>query len=161
MRTVRASRAIYDTISTSSLAPYICKSCRQNALRQSIPNAQQLRHASSSDIPFTEKIRRRIWGTDNPPGLKDPYGGPGFFERRRMARKKTQAGDEMQEAEQEQEYEEMQTRDDREDLEAEFPAAQDGYKPAETWDGLEHVGHLGHWRDIPPRPIDQYHPYGS
>src|SRR5271167_3906848 len=32
-------------------------------------------------IPKTEKLRRRIWGTDKPPGLKDPYRGPSAEER--------------------------------------------------------------------------------
>jgi len=29
------------------------------------------------------------------------------------------------------------------------------YVPAETWDGLEHVGHKGHWRDLAPEPVDE------
>jgi hypothetical protein len=42
------------------------------------------------------------------------------------------------------------------------------YVPAETWDGLEHMGHKtsideekhvrfeGHWADLPPKPEDSY-----
>ena len=32
------------------------------------------------------------------------------------------------------------------------------YKPAETWNGLEHVGHKGHWSDIPPVRDDAFRP---
>src|SRR5436190_15388265 len=46
-----------------------------------------IRHNSSGSIPFTEKVRRKLWGTDNPPGLKDPYGGEGFLEKARRKRK--------------------------------------------------------------------------
>lgn len=35
---------------------------------------------------------------------------------------------------------------------------QEEYKPAETWDGLRHIGHRGHWRDMPPRSQDAYQP---
>ncbi|KAH8592508.1 ribosomal subunit 39S-domain-containing protein [Bisporella sp. PMI_857] len=37
----------------------------------------------------TEKIRKKIWGTDEPPGLKDPYGGESVVER---IRKSTRSG---------------------------------------------------------------------
>ncbi|KAG9777191.1 hypothetical protein KCU88_g4600, partial [Aureobasidium melanogenum] len=33
------------------------------------------------------------------------------------------------------------------------------YKEAYTWDGLEHIGHQGHWRDLPPRPEDEFEPW--
>ena len=33
-----------------------------------------------------------------------------------------------------------------------------GYKPAENWDGLQHVGHRGFWKDMAPRPGDHYQP---
>ncbi|OAG39462.1 hypothetical protein AYO21_06290 [Fonsecaea monophora] len=33
------------------------------------------------------------------------------------------------------------------------------YVEATTWDGLEHVGHQGHWRDLPPNPKDDYEPW--
>ena len=31
-------------------------------------------------MPLTEKLRRKIWGTDNPPGLEDPYGDRSVFD---------------------------------------------------------------------------------
>jgi hypothetical protein len=36
--------------------------------------------------------------------------------------------------------------------------SEEHYIPAETWDGLEHMGHKGHWADIPPKPEDSYRP---
>jgi len=33
------------------------------------------------------------------------------------------------------------------------------YVEAQTWDGLEHVGHRGHWKDIPAKPQDQFEPW--
>ena len=32
------------------------------------------------------------------------------------------------------------------------------YTPAETWDGLEHLGHTGDWRDIEPTEADHFTP---
>ena len=37
-------------------------------------------------------------------------------------------------------------------------AAQEEYTPAETWDGLEHIGHKGDWRDIEPTEADHFTP---
>ena len=70
--------------------PYICASCRHQALGQGISHLQSTRNASSG-LPWTERLRRKMWGTDNPPGLKDPYGGPGYFERRRQEAQAEQA----------------------------------------------------------------------
>jgi hypothetical protein len=67
----------------ASKLPYICASCRHQALRQHILPTQWMRNASSG-LPFTERLRRAMWGTDKPPGMKDPYGGPSYFERRRQ-----------------------------------------------------------------------------
>jgi hypothetical protein len=33
------------------------------------------------------------------------------------------------------------------------------YVEATTWDGLEHRGHQGHWRDLPPDAKDDYEPW--
>jgi hypothetical protein len=71
-------------LANSSTTTYVCASCRS-----ALPSRgfQQVRH--NSKLPFTERLRRKIWGTDNPPGLKDPYGGPSFLERYREERKQT------------------------------------------------------------------------
>src|SRR5271163_3708978 len=78
-------------------SPYICRSCRHLALRQHLAHRQSLRHASSEEIPITEKVRRKIWGTDNPPGLADPYGGESFLEKRRKERALQKEAQELKE----------------------------------------------------------------
>ena len=54
------------------------------------------------------------------------------------------------------------------DSRADYTEEPQEYVPAETWDGLEHMGHKvtiskkkeenfeGHWADLPPRPEDSY-----
>ena len=136
-----------------------------------------MRYASSG-LPLTERLRRRIWGTENPPGLKDPFGGPGYFERRR------QEAQEAQKAQEERgEYEapepslpepatpelDMAPIGRRQNLiggkivsksvpridpEKEDPK----YTAAENWDGLEHVGLSGHWSERSPGPEDLFRP---
>ena len=32
------------------------------------------------------------------------------------------------------------------------------YNEAITWDGLEHLGHQGHWKDLPADSKDEYTP---
>jgi hypothetical protein len=32
------------------------------------------------------------------------------------------------------------------------------YVPAQTWDGLRHIGHRGHWKDVAPTEADEYQP---
>ena len=68
------------TISRSTTT-HVCISCQLRS------------YASKNDpnLPFTEKIRRKIWGTDNPPGAADPYGGPSFLEKRKMRREQEAA----------------------------------------------------------------------
>ncbi|OQD84865.1 hypothetical protein PENANT_c011G11145 [Penicillium antarcticum] len=56
-------------------AKYVCSSCRVGANPRISPlNQQFLRNASDSP-GFLERTRRGLWGTDKPPGPKDPYSG--------------------------------------------------------------------------------------
>lgn len=41
------------------------------------------RHASWLD---TDKLRKKIWGSETPPGQEDPYGGESSFDRKRRER---------------------------------------------------------------------------
>lgn len=132
---------------------YVCSNCRQDFLlprASASPQTQTRRHASSGNVPFTEKVRRKLWGTDNPPGLKDPYGGEGVIER--AIRKRTQGDVEEQKQEPEQEA----AVERLPETETEIAPPQE-YTPATTWDGLERVGHLGRWSDFPPTEADEYH----
>ena len=141
-------------------SPYICRSCRHLALRERLASRQSLRYASSEQIPFTEKIRRKIWGTDKPPGLLDPYGGESYLERRRRERALQKEAPEPKELGEEhappgmvQEFGGTPRATD-EDVDSDYKPKD--YVPAETWEGLEHVGHKGHWWDIAPKPDDGF-----
>ncbi|KAL1986805.1 hypothetical protein VTN96DRAFT_5458 [Rasamsonia emersonii] len=127
---------------------YVCSNCRQDFLPRASPSPQTTRRNASGNVPFTEKVRRKLWGTDNPPGLKDPYGGEGVIEK--AIRKRTQGDvEQKQEPEPEKEVEQLS------ETQAEIAPPQE-YTPATTWDGLERVGHLGRWSDFPPTEADEY-----
>ncbi|KAL2807870.1 glucosidase II beta subunit-like protein-domain-containing protein [Aspergillus granulosus] len=119
---------------------YVCSVCRHEARPRPFVARQFLRNASDS-TPITERVRRKLWGTDNPPGLKDPYGGEGVFE------KKFKKGRSAP-----QESEPAATTEVVEEVVSEDPS----YEPATTWEGLQRVGHLGVWSDFPPSKADAY-----
>ncbi|RMZ76669.1 hypothetical protein DV738_g4815, partial [Chaetothyriales sp. CBS 135597] len=77
-----ASKAKY---SCRVQGPSIASSLRSRRALSSSTRARQQdddrARNRNRNLPFTEKLRRKIWGTDNPPGLADPYGGPSFLER--------------------------------------------------------------------------------
>ncbi|RAL15648.1 mitochondrial 54S ribosomal mL50 protein [Aspergillus homomorphus CBS 101889] len=125
---------------------YVCSVCRHAARPRPIVTRQFLRNASNANS-LTEKVRRKIWGTDNPPGLKDPYGGEGALERR-FKNKGAQVIEEAETPEASQAIDAAASEDA-------VPASAD-YEPATTWDGLDRVGHLGRWSDLPPAPADVY-----
>ena len=141
--------------------PYVCRGCKKQAQELNRLGHQQHRPVSNQNMPFTEKLRRKIWGTDNPPGLKDPYGGPGFLERRRMnaQQRNAQQQEAVRQEEEEEQEEILPIREEGLDVEeANTSIPHREYQPAETWDGLQHVGHKGHWRDLAPRKGDEYVP---
>ena len=72
----------------SSRSSYVCLQCRRYASDTALKTNQSpripsitRRHASTSS--FSERIRKKIWGTDEPPGQENPYGSPGVFEQKR------------------------------------------------------------------------------
>ncbi|TVY42846.1 hypothetical protein LSUB1_G003757 [Lachnellula subtilissima] len=91
--------------------PNLCSICRHQAPAFSTSSLRP-----SLDTT-TEKIRRKIWGTDDPPGLEDPYDGQSRFEKKP---KPTVVPRQMTAAPQ-------------------LPA---DYVPSSTWDGLESVGDI-------------------
>lgn len=144
--------------------PHICRSCHHQIFRQRFLPLQSSR-SKSSNLPFTERLRRKIWGTDNPPGLEDPYGGPGYFERRRQRQRGERGAQEGREIPAPQsapiDSSEPVLNESApwrsvpiDDPELVDPA----YVPAETWDGLEHVGSSGDWREIPVRVEEEFEP---
>ncbi|KAK2765214.1 hypothetical protein FQN54_008913 [Arachnomyces sp. PD_36] len=120
---------------------FVCSTCRQQFRPQTLRAATSYRNASGS-TSFTEKVRRKIWGTDNPPGLKDPYGGEGFVEK--ALRQRRGEGEVEVEPEPQREREQVETTPPEE------------YVPATTWAGLETVGTLGEWWDKPRSEADHY-----
>ena len=120
-------------------SPYICRSCRHLAWRQRLASHQSLRHASSEDIPFREQVRNRIRPATSV--IPDPYSGESYLERRRKERALQK---------------EVRNRQEAEDDDADRDFVPKEYTPSETWDGLEHIGHKGHWRDIEPKPEDYF-----
>ena len=130
----------------TSLPLYVCLNCRHEPLPRQFA-AHQIRHNSSA-LPVTERIRRKLWGTDNPPGLKDPYGGRSILERR--WRKKGQSNVDAQPA----------SQMDIDSEEFADIAPPDDYVPATTWDDLKRIGHLSKWSDYSPKRADSYERYG-
>ena len=160
-------------VTQSKLTPYVCQSCRRHLQKPPKPNGQQVRHAMG---PYSRYFRKKIWGTDNPPGLDDPY-GPGFAERR-QARLEEQAeakrrqnltadertAEDVAETAAEEHVQTNTTYLDVGDSLPNEPFEDDPevaaeYKPADTWDGLEHIGHKGDWKDMAPKPGDHYDPW--
>lgn len=152
---------------------YLCTSCRK-ATRplQPLPRLTtihqtqtRLNTSGPNPLSFTERIRRKIWGTDRPPGAEDPYGGEGALARtwREKWAKKKSTPEEEREAEvaarAAEEEEDRGDLDDYEDPEYGEIAPPAEYVAATTWDGLERVGHLGRWSDFPPTEVDEgYNP---
>lgn len=79
---------------------------------------------------MTEKLRRKIWGTDSPPGLEDPYGGKSVF-------------DQTKKREWEEQIEEQKAARKLQSQEAKVNSlSKPKYTPATTWDGLETLGYV-------------------
>ncbi|KAE8152531.1 ribosomal subunit 39S-domain-containing protein [Aspergillus avenaceus] len=131
---------------------YVCSVCRQETRPRPALARQFLRNSSTT--PITERVRRKIWGTDSPPGLEDPYGGQSVLEKKF---KKDQP---------EQRPQRTQEPDDGwrniDEASAGVETAPSGeYEPATTWEGLARVGHLGRWTDFPASEVDEYTSFKS
>jgi hypothetical protein len=79
---------------------------------------------------------------DTPPGPADPYGGESFLEKRR--REREEAG--------------LDVVKEKAKWKTEAKMGKDGYKPATTWDGMEHVGYTGLWWEKPEVEGEQFLP---
>lgn len=112
---------------------YLCSACK----RQANPFSTSVIREAPATTPFTEKIRRRIWGTDQPPGQEDPYGVASINEQTRSQEEDASAKTEAEEYPQA-----LQSPGPRETSEVK---ASTDYEPAYTWDGLEEVGGYEDW----------------
>ncbi|MCJ1386501.1 hypothetical protein MMC17_009627 [Xylographa soralifera] len=83
-------------------------------------------------MPYTEKIRRKIWGTQDPPGQADPYGDASILDQTKKQTPKP-------------EPELMDQVSTAKDKPLSSSAAYADYVPANTWDGLDHIGGATGW----------------
>ena len=109
---------------------YVCLKCQllaSAAIRTTnssitLPYASR-RHASWID---TDKLRKKIWGTETPPGQEDPYGKESVFDQKRRER--------------EQERQKSRELQPRPEQAAEKPEDETDDVKATTTEGLETVG---------------------
>jgi len=109
-------------VTAQTSCPYLCSACKRQAPTFSTSSLR----AADGKVAFTERVRQRIWGTDAPPGLEDPYGDKSVFDRTKQRAKEEEAED----------------RRTRKEAARPDPST---YEPASTWDGLESVGGFGQW----------------
>ncbi|MCJ1477174.1 hypothetical protein MMC13_005845 [Lambiella insularis] len=107
------------TPTTTSLLPLACIIPRRSA------------STTRDKISATESIRRKIWGTDEPPGQADPYGDASLLDRTKQLSQEPEVLESKSTSEQ--------------DEKAEKTAAYADYVPATTWDGLDHIGGATGW----------------
>ena len=112
---------------------FVCLQCRlrtSSTVRITNPSVT-LPYASHRHQSFfdTEKLRRKIWGSDTPPGQEDPYGEESVLDRRRREREQ-----ERERSEELQRLPKTESGDGKDQAE---------YVPATTIEGLETVGAPG------------------
>ncbi|KAI9778873.1 MAG: hypothetical protein M1839_007836 [Geoglossum umbratile] len=129
----RSIGVLRDPPALPSTAQRSCSACRShrhllpratttNFSTQPSRPARRQNNTEPEKIPLTERIRRKLWGTEKPPGQEDPYD-----QRNRRTRAVS-----------------TETVDEEASRTA---VAKEGetYVPASTWDGLEHVGGFSGW----------------
>ncbi|KAL2067340.1 hypothetical protein VTL71DRAFT_1765 [Oculimacula yallundae] len=107
-----------------SPSTYLCSACKHHAS----PFSTSALRAADRKLSLTDRLRRNIWGTDNPPGLDDPYGDKSVFDQTHKNEQKRQVA--------EQEKKKAARKSKKESAEDSW----DNYVEASTWDGLETVG---------------------
>ena len=141
----RLSRSFYDTATRNHVSQYVCKSCKRSLLLRPALRTPRPRYISSTASPTT---------TEREP-LNEKRGVRRWFGRS-TEEKEAQAEQEVLA-----EIRQLEEEEARMNASEPDPEAAIEYKPAQTWDGLEHVGHKGDWRDIPPTELDAYTPYAE
>ena len=140
----------------SPLPRFICPQCRiylksrpyNDTSRPFTPSTCHRNASTSSQkIPYTEKLRRKIWGTDEPPGQGDPYGPSVLLgkDKQRSDASKTEA---TLDSPREDTRDSKAVPSDSDTAEAIYTrdnASSIDYVPATTWDGLDQIGGSTGW----------------
>lgn len=112
-------------------SPYICSACQSQT---SSFSSSSLRAARGNiKTSFTDRLRQRIWGADQPPGLDDPYGEGSVFDQTKKQAKETKVNE----------------VEGQRNVPLEAPL-DPTYEPAITWDGLDEVGDKERWEPDHP-----------
>lgn len=147
-----AVAAVRASSQSTSRSGFVCLQCRQRASvaaqqgKPSIPTSYtSQRHASS--MFNTEKYRKKIWGTSDPPGQKDPYEREDSIDSSKALNEKEAELPPASEVVRESSDDELTREQKLED---------EGYVAATTWDGLERIGgKTGWWEEA----WDQQHQF--
>lgn len=138
MASVRPLRVI-------TLSNFVCLQCRLHAsaaARRQNPSSKPL-ITSRQYASLTDRLRKKIWGSENPPGQEDPYGGKSILDQRK---KELDLEDERRDPR-------VQVAPSPEDVEDESVAL--GYVAKTTWDGMDRVGYEGWGKE----EWDKDHPF--
>ncbi|KAJ5612837.1 hypothetical protein N7510_006031 [Penicillium lagena] len=130
----------------ASKSLYVCSTCRQEVSPRGLAPLTRPFRRYASDNSFTERARKKIWGTENPPGSKDPYGGEG-----QIAKAQT-------------DLEQGETKlEVPEEVEEKDLLPSDEYEQADTWQGLKRLGYLekNAWRQQSPTDADEVQPFAA
>ena len=135
MKVSHRSTQLWLKTSRSSPKTFICHRCRCLTQKSHFTTTRQAR--ASPEEPqkpdLTTRLRRRIWGTETPPGQKDPY--------RRLTPEEKAA--ELLEQESIAEGKQNASQDTATEIARRQSAGE--YLPAQNWDGLERIGGATGW----------------
>ncbi|MCJ1438599.1 hypothetical protein MMC27_007989 [Xylographa pallens] len=125
---------------TRTRSGYVCIECQHGLssppfaiIPKSIPVANRRQASTAREkTPYTERIRQKIWGTQDPPGQADPYGDASVLDQTKKQTSKSEPRP----------VEQVSRTGDKP---LPSSAAYANYVPATTWDGLDHIGGATGW----------------
>ena len=106
-------------------SPYLCLVCKHQSTSFSTSSP-----VVAPKVPYTEKLRQRIWGTNKPPGQKDPYGDASVFDQSKKRVPEQELEARTRTPGNENEVEESEPED----------FSDEGYEPATSIEGLKVYG---------------------
>ena len=116
--------ALAITRSSPIRSSYMCLQCRHRALTTSA--SARIQSTTPSSATFTERLRRRILGPQNPLGKQNPYGDDSVFYPTKNKKQGAKLEDDVPE--------------EKLDVSKDDDILHHDYVPATTWDGLKHIG---------------------